>query len=162
MEDCHYQYNVVAYGLVNALSFLQSFMMNILRDMLNHFVIVYIDDILAYSRNYSEHIKHVRLVLHRLLKHGLYIKAEKCEFHQTELSFLGYCINPVSICNHSLSEWPEPDTIKALQGFSFVAVLLTDLLKGKRPKHLSFSPAAKKAFEELKQRLVSMPFEPSY
>lgn len=64
-------------------------MNNILHDMLNRFVIVYLDDILAYSRNYSEHIKHVRLVLRRLLKHGLYIKAEKCEFHQTELSFLG-------------------------------------------------------------------------
>lgn len=55
-------------------------------------MITYIDDILVYSNSLKEHICHVRQVLQRRLQHNLYIKAEKCDFHQFTISFLGYTI----------------------------------------------------------------------
>lgn len=68
----------MVYGLVNAPFFFQAFMNYVFRDMLNHFVVVYLDDILIYFISYSEHVKHVRKVLLHLLEHGLYAKAKKC------------------------------------------------------------------------------------
>lgn len=65
---------------------------DVFKDMLNHFLIVFIDDILIYSKSYTEHVTHVTKVLCRLLEHRLYMKAEKCEFHKTEITFLDYCI----------------------------------------------------------------------
>lgn len=80
----HYHYSVMAYGLVNAVwlrSFFQAFMNDVFREMLNS-VIVYLNDILIYSKTYSEHVSQVGNVIHRLHKHGLYAKAKKCEFHK--------------------------------------------------------------------------------
>lgn len=79
----HYEYLVMPFGLANSPSIFQSFMNNIFRDMLDKWVIVYIDNILIYSNSMEEHIQQVRLVLQRLLQYQLYAKAEKCEFHQT-------------------------------------------------------------------------------
>ena len=65
---------------------------DLLRDVLNKFVFVYLDDILIFSRNLEEHVTHVRSVLRRLLDNSLYVKAEKCDFHAPFVSFLGYII----------------------------------------------------------------------
>lgn len=110
------------YGLVNAPVFFQAFMNDVFRDFLNRFVIVYLDDIVIYSPNMQEHVRHVRRVLRRLLSHGLYTKAEKCEFHQRKVAFLGYNIRPAGISVKdnkvkAVSEWPEPSTVKELQRF---------------------------------------------
>ncbi len=74
-------------------SVFQSFMNDIFRDMLDRRVLVYVDDILVFSDSFDEHIQHVRAVLKRLMQHQLYVKAEKCEFHQTQVAFLGYVIS---------------------------------------------------------------------
>lgn len=112
-----YEYNVMAHGLVNVPSFFQSFMNDVFRDMFNHFVVVYIDDILIYSKSYPEHIR----VLRRLREHSLYVKAEKCVFHESEIAFFGYHIGPdrVSIERNKcpVTEWAEPTTMKELQWF---------------------------------------------
>lgn len=89
------EYNVMAYCLVNAPSFFQSFMNDAFWDILNCFIVGYID-ILIYSRSFTEHVAHVRKVLHHLLDHSLYAKAEKCKFHK-EIAFLGYCIGPEGV-----------------------------------------------------------------
>ncbi len=81
------------FGLANSPSVFQASMNDIFRDMLDRWVIVYIDDILIYSNTQEEHVRHVRAVLKRLLQHQLYVKDEKCEFHQTSTSFLGYVIS---------------------------------------------------------------------
>jgi len=78
-------------------SVFQSFINHIFRDMLNQCLIVYINDILIYSDTMEEHIKQVREVLQRLINHQLYAKAEKCEFHQSSISFLGYIISPEGV-----------------------------------------------------------------
>ncbi|KAL0187596.1 hypothetical protein M9458_014695, partial [Cirrhinus mrigala] len=89
----HYEYRVMPFGLVNSPSFFQAFINEVFRDMLNRWVIVYTDDILIYSNSYTEHVKHVRAVLQRLIAHQLYAKEEKCEFHLDKISFLGYVIS---------------------------------------------------------------------
>lgn len=80
------------YGLTNAQAVFQSLINEVFRDMLNHYVIAYIDDILIYSPNLEQHITHVRAILRRLADHHLYVKLEKCEFHRPSVTFLGYII----------------------------------------------------------------------
>ena len=86
----HYEYLVMPFGLTNAPAVFQSLVNDVLRDMLNHTVFVYIDDIQIFSKSMEEHRVHVRQVLQRLLENRLYVKAEKCEFHIPSISFLGY------------------------------------------------------------------------
>ncbi len=86
----HYEYCVMPFGLANSPSVFQSFMNDIFRDMLDRRVLVYIDYILVFSDSFDEHIQHVGAVLKRLMQHQLYVKTEKCEFHQTQVAFLGY------------------------------------------------------------------------
>lgn len=65
--------------------------------MLHQFVLIYIDDILIYSPNITEHHRHVTQVLQHLRQHHLFLKAEKCEFHKTTIHFLGYIITPTGV-----------------------------------------------------------------
>ena len=100
---------------------------DVLRDMLNRFVFVYLDDILIFSK--SEHIQHVRLVLQRLLENKLFVKAEKCEFHVSTTTYLGFIISegkmsmdPAKV--RAVMEWPQPATRKQLQRFFWIRQLL--------------------------------------
>ncbi|KAK3507348.1 hypothetical protein QTP70_014831, partial [Hemibagrus guttatus] len=79
------------YGLVNAPSVFQDFMHEVLREFLHKSVLVYIDDILIYSRSLADHCQHE--VLQRLRDYRLFLKAEKCSFHQPSMQFLGYIID---------------------------------------------------------------------
>lgn len=81
------------YGLANTPSVFQCLINDVLRDMLGRSIITYIDDILVYSASIEEHIGHIRQVLHHLLQNLLYVKTEKCEFHQHTISFLAYVIS---------------------------------------------------------------------
>lgn len=80
------------FGLTNAPAVFQALINDVLRDMLNKYVFVYLDDILIFSRSKQEHIYHVQTVLQRLLENSLFVKAEKCELHTSTVSFLGYII----------------------------------------------------------------------
>ncbi|KAL0152240.1 hypothetical protein M9458_051963 [Cirrhinus mrigala] len=171
----HYEYQVMPYGLGNSPAVFQSFINEIFKDLLNKYVIAYIDDILVYSKSEAEHIDHVRTVLSRLLENQLYIKAEKCEFHVSQTSFLGYHISHHGVRMdatkvQAVTDWPQPSTIKELQRFlgfanfyrrfirnySTVASPLTTLLKGK-PKKLIWTEEASLAFTSLKERFTSAP-----
>ncbi len=156
----HYEYLVMPYGLSNALSVFQEFMNEVFREFLHRFVIVYIDDILIYSRNLADHRHHVVQVLQKLRHFRLYLKLEKCEFHRPTVQFLGYIIGREGIQMDqgkvtAVAEWPTPQTIKELQRFlgfanfyrrfikcfSLLTASLTTLLRGK-PKSLSWSSNA--------------------
>lgn len=118
----HYEYTVMPFGLANSPSVFQAFMNDVFRDMLDQWVIVYIDDILIYSNTVEEHIQHVRTVLQRLIHHHLYAKLEKCEFHLTSVSFLVYIISAEGVTMDerkvtAVQEWPLPQTLKQLQRF---------------------------------------------
>ncbi|XP_048012700.1 uncharacterized mitochondrial protein AtMg00860-like [Megalobrama amblycephala] len=163
------------YGMVNAPSVFQNFIHEVLREFLHKFVLVYTDDILIYSRSMAEHRHHVAEVLKCLREFQLFLKAEKCSFHQPSVQFLGYNISSSGIQMdevkvEAIKNWPTPSTIKELQRFlgfanfyrrfiqnySSIANPLTNLLCHK-PKSLSWSPAATDAFNTLKEAFTSTP-----
>ncbi|KAK3515335.1 hypothetical protein QTP70_017193 [Hemibagrus guttatus] len=116
----HYKYRVMPYGLAYAPSVFQDFMHEVLRDFLHKFVVVYIDDILIYSRSMADHQRHVAEVLHRLRGYNLFLKAEKCLFHQPTVQFLGYVIDRSGVRMDekkvtAVRDWPTPTTVKELQ-----------------------------------------------
>ncbi len=171
----HYEYLVMPYGLVNAPSVFQDFMHEVLREYLHRFVLVYIDYILIYSRSLAEHRHHVAEVLQRLREFQLFLKAEKCSFHQPSVQFLGYNIDSGGIRMDegkvdAIKTWPVPSSIKELQRFlgfsnlysrfiqnySAITSPLTSLLRNK-PKSLSWTPVATEAFEKLKEAFTHAP-----
>ncbi|KAK3507987.1 hypothetical protein QTP70_009351 [Hemibagrus guttatus] len=171
----HYEYRVMPYGLANAPSVFQDFMHEVLREFLHQFVVIYIDDILIYSRCMADHQRHVAEVLQRLRDHNLFLKAEKCLFHQSTVQFLGYIIDRSGVRMDkkkvtAVRDWPTPTTVKELQrflgfanfyrrfinGYSSVTSPLTDLLRNK-PKALIWTPAATHAFQTLKQAFTTAP-----
>lgn len=83
------EYRVMPFGLVNAPAVFQNFMNEVFQDLLGRVVLVYLDDILIYSRTLADHIHHITQVL-RLCKHHLYLKLEKCLFHHSTTQYLGY------------------------------------------------------------------------
>lgn len=170
----HFEYLVMPFGLTNAPTVFQNLINDVLRDMINRFVFVYLDDILIYSRNAQEHTRHVRQVLERLLKNRLFVKAEKCEFHTTTISFLGYIISAgeIKMAPEKLTavrDWPRPETRKQLQRFlgfanfyprfirnySRVAAPLTSLTSVNKP--FLWTSEAEDTFNELKSRFTSAP-----
>jgi hypothetical protein len=80
------------FGLTGAPATFQRFMNDILRDYLDIFCVVYLDDILVYSKTRSEHIQHVRQILEKLREAGLFAKIQKCEFLVSETKFLGIIV----------------------------------------------------------------------
>ncbi len=172
----HYEYLVMPFGLSNSPSVFQAYINDVFRDMLNRGVIVYINDILVYSDSLENHIQQVRAVLQRLIEYQLYAKMEKCEFHQTQVSFLGYIISSEGVAMddkkvQSVINWPQPKTVKELQrflgfanfyrrfirNFSTVAAPLTSLLRGGGRQRLDWSPSAQHAFLQLKDRFTTAP-----
>ncbi|KAK3550598.1 hypothetical protein QTP70_000675 [Hemibagrus guttatus] len=150
-------------------------MHEVLRDFLHRFVLVYIDDILIYSRSMADHQHHVMEVLRRLRSHHLFLKAEKCLFHQPSVQFLGYVIDRSGVRMDetkvaAVRDWPRPTSVKELQrflgfanfyrrfirGYSSVTSPLTNLLRNK-PKSLTWNPTALQAFDTLKQAFTTAP-----
>lgn len=106
----HYEYLVMPFGLTNAPAVFQAL-------VTCKFVFVYLDDILIFSPDLNTHVTHVKSVLKRLLEHQLYVKAEKCEFHQKSVSFLGYVVvegevkmDPEKV--QAVKDWPTPSSRK--------------------------------------------------
>ncbi|KAL0162424.1 hypothetical protein M9458_041820 [Cirrhinus mrigala] len=171
----HYEYLVMPFGLSNSPSVFQAFVNEIFRDMLHRHLIVYIDDILIYSENLETHIQQVRAVLQRLIKHQLYAKLPKCEFHQTKIAFLGYIISQDGVAMDekkvsSVVSWPRPRTVKELQrflgfanfyrrfirGFSQIAAPLTSMIQG-GTRTLKWTSESEQAFKELKEHFTTSP-----
>ncbi|KAL0203651.1 hypothetical protein M9458_001669, partial [Cirrhinus mrigala] len=171
----HYEYRVMPFGLANSPSYFQAFVNEVFRDMLNRWVIVYIDDILIFSSSYTDHVRHVRAVLKRLIQHQLYAKEEKCQFHQGKISFLGYVISPEGVAMeeskvNAVRNWPRPKTLKEhqrflgfsnfyrrfIRNFSTVAGPLTSMVKSGNTR-LSWSPEAVHTFNDLRLRFTSAP-----
>lgn len=84
-------------GLCNAPSTFQSLMNSVFYDYLDDFVVVYIDDLLVFSNNERDHIKHIELVLSRLQQHQLYVGKNKCEFMKDSVEFLGLKVSKKGI-----------------------------------------------------------------
>ncbi|KAK3512423.1 hypothetical protein QTP70_009845 [Hemibagrus guttatus] len=175
MPTGHYEYLVMPYGLVNVPSVFQDFIHKVLREFLHKFVLVYIDDILIYSRSLAKHRHHIAEVLKCLREFQLFLKAKKCSFHQPSVQFLGYNIDSSGIQMDegkvtAIKDWPTPTTVKELQRFlgfanfyrrfiqnySSISNPLTSLLRNK-PKSLSWTTSAEEAFNALKEAFTTAP-----
>ena len=111
-----YEFTVMPFGLTNAPAFFMTLMNKVFMEELDRFVVVFIDDILVYSKSAEEHGQHLRVVLGKLRKHQLYAKFSKCEFWLQRVSFLGHVltaegveVDPEKV--KAVSEWkqqPQP------------------------------------------------------
>jgi len=151
-------------------------MNDIFREWLDDFVVVYIDNILIYSRSLEEHAEHLRKVFQRLRENKLYAKLEKCEFGVTEMDFLRHRITQegLKMDDHKVKaivDWKPPKSVSALRSFwglafnyyrkfikNFAKIVapLTNLLK-KSIVTYEWEEACDEAFETLKGILVKAP-----
>ncbi len=93
----HYEYLIMSFNLINASITFQIFVNNVLQHYLNQFIIVYLNDILVYSKTKKEHVQHVKKVLQTLKKVNLHIKLRKSEFHVQSVQFLKFIIMSQSL-----------------------------------------------------------------
>jgi hypothetical protein len=169
-----YEYTVMPFGLCNAPGTFQYYVNDVFRDYLDDFMSAYLDDLLIYSKDLKEHKKHVRQVLQRLEENQLYLKGSKCQFHQTEISFLGYIISEAGISMDSakveaVTSWPIPASVldvqiflglanfyrRFIKNFSKIISPITRLLK--KDVQFSWGKSANNAFKALKKAFTSAP-----
>jgi len=169
-----FKWSVMPFGLTNAPAAFQRFMNDVFSNLLDVCVVVYLDDILIYSNDITQHQKHVKEVLKRLRKAGLYAKAEKCEFHSDSVEYLGYVLSPSGLTMSNakvktIQEWPESKKVKNIQSFlefanfyrhfifnySDMVIPLTRLTRKDTP--WNFDENCRKAFNTLKQAFTSTP-----
>jgi hypothetical protein len=117
-----YEYMVMSVGLTNAPAYFMYLMNKIFMEYLDKFAVVFIDDILIYSKNEGEHEEHLGLVLQKLREHELYAKFSKCEFLLKEVSFLGHIITNrgIAVDPSKVSDvlkWETPRTVSEIRSF---------------------------------------------
>ncbi|XP_056168682.1 uncharacterized protein LOC130138489 [Syzygium oleosum] len=170
----HYEFTVMPFGLTNAPAAFMDLMNRVFKEYLDKFVIVFIDDILVYSKSSEEHQQHLRIVLQTLRDHKLYAKLSKCEFWLTRVAFLGHVISgegisvdPAKI--EAVMNWPRPTTVtevrsflglagyyrRFVEKFSAIAMPLTRLLK--KDMKFEWTDKCERSFQELKQKLTTAP-----
>jgi hypothetical protein len=169
-----YEYTVMSFGLTNAPACFMYLMNKVFMEYLDKFVVVFIDDILVYSRNEEEHEEHLRLVLQKLRENQLYAKFSKCEFWLEEVSFLGHVITKGGIAVdpgkvRDVLNWKPPTTVseirsflglagyyrRFIEGFSKIVKPLTSLLE--KDKKFEWSEVCQNSFDELRKRLTTAP-----
>jgi hypothetical protein len=169
-----YEYLVMSFGLTNAPAYFMYLMNSIFMTELDKFVVVFIDDILIYSKNKTQHVKHLRIVLQRLRDHKLDAKFSKFEFWLDSVKFLGHTISSEGITVdpskiQEVMDWKPPKSVHQIRSFlglagyyrrfvpdfSRIAKPMTELLK-KGVKFMS-TEKCEKAFHTLKQHLTSTP-----
>jgi hypothetical protein len=169
-----YEYLVMPFGLTNAPATWQSYINDVLRKFLGKIVVVYLDDILIYSRTYEEHKIHVQEVLQTLLESQLRLAPHKCEFNKQRVEYLGYTLSQEGIEMSqdkvkSVLEWKPPNTVKEvqsflgfcnfyrqfIQGYAQITTPLTALTR--KEQAWVWKEEQKKAFQDLKQRFTEQP-----
>src|SRR5512141_2002235 len=169
-----YEFTVMSFGLTNAPAFFMNLMNKIFMEYLDQFVVVFIDDILIYSKNEEEHAEHLRLIMEKLRDHQLFAKFSKCEFWLDRVAFLGHVIssNGVEVDPSKVEAvlaWNPPKNVseirsflglagyyrRFIEGFSKLARPMTELLK--KEKKFQWSAACEDSFQEMKKRLTTAP-----
>ncbi|WVZ89338.1 hypothetical protein U9M48_035759 [Paspalum notatum var. saurae] len=169
-----YEYLVMSFGLTNAPAFFMYMMNSVFMNELDKFVVVFIDDILIYSKNEKEHEEHLRVVLTRLREHKLYAKFSKCALRLKEVGFLGHilvekgvAVDPSKV--KDVLNWKQPETVteirsflglagyyrRFIKDFSKIAKPMTSLTK-KNAKFV-WGPKCEEGFRELKKLLTTAP-----
>ena len=103
----------MSFSLTNALATFQAYINKALSGLVDYFVVIYLNDILIYSKLGEDHYAHVRIVIERLRKHKLYTKLNKCFFDVEEVEFLGFIVGSIRVKPDpdrilTIEKWPEP------------------------------------------------------
>jgi hypothetical protein len=168
-----FEWCVLPFGLCNAPATFTSLMMNIFEDD-DSFVVVYLDDILIFSKDVESHQRHVAHVLHKLRQHRLLVHPRKSEFFIIKVTFLGHVLTPQGVHMDTdkiktIQEWPRPMKVKDIQAFlgmtgyyrrfvvkySQLALPLTKLLKNGAA--WEWGTEQEQSFQDLKKTLISAP-----
>ncbi|GBG81151.1 hypothetical protein CBR_g31827 [Chara braunii] len=171
----HHEFTVMPFGLTNAPTTFQTAMNDIFRDILEEYVIVYLDGILVYIRTLEDHIRHLRDVLQRLRKHGFYAKLSKCRLAQRKVDFLGHYVSDQGLNMDdakitAIAKWPVPTSAKQfrsflclisyysnfIQGYARYSYVLTSTLLWKNPPWF-WTPLCEDAFRALKKAVTCAP-----
>jgi hypothetical protein len=121
-HQVHFQFRVMPFDLTNALATFHCLMNSILSNFMRKFVLVFMDDILIYSKSLYEHIDHLTQVFQVLRQHNLYVKFKKCAFAQTQIDYLGHIIYDKGVATgpsktSAMLNWSTPNSFTDLRGF---------------------------------------------
>jgi hypothetical protein len=169
-----FEYLVMSFGLTYASAHFTYLMNSIFMPELDKFVVVFIDDILLYSKNEEEHARHLRIILTRLREHQLYAKFSKCTFWLEEIQFLGHVLSAKGIAVDpskvkDILEWKPPTTVHQVRSFlglaSYYRRFIPDFSKLVKPitsllkndTKFNWSSRCNEAFEQLKVLLTTAP-----
>jgi hypothetical protein len=169
-----YEFTVIPFGLTNAHATFQVAMNTIFAPLLRKCVLVFMDDILVYSKTLEDHIVHLQQVLQILHTNNFLLKLSKCVFTEQSLEYLGHIVSKAGVATEpskiaAVNNWPTPKNIKQLRGFlgligyyrrfikhyGVISKPLTQLLK--KGTQFQWNPQANEAFELLKQALSTAP-----
>ncbi|KAG1168564.1 hypothetical protein G6F70_008831 [Rhizopus microsporus] len=169
-----YEFQVMPFGLTSAPATYQRMMGNLLSVYLGQFVMVFIDDVIVFSKDNEEHKEHLKLVFERCRKAGLRLKFKKCSFGAPSVEYLGHTISKEGVSPHAhnmdkIMKFPIPrsaDDVRSflgtcgyyrrfIDGYANLASPLTELLKKKQI--FSWGPKQEDAYQSLKKQLVSAP-----
>jgi hypothetical protein len=131
----HYEFVVIPFGLTNTPATFMFLMNNIFSQYLDKFVVVFIDNILVYSKTKEEHDEQLRIVLQTLRKHKLYAEFDKCDFYQKEIQYLGHVISSEGIVVDpkkikAIMEWPVPKDVADIWSFMGITRYYRRFIKG--------------------------------
>ena len=169
-----FEWSEMPFGLTNAPVAFQRFMNDIFSNLLDVCVVIYLDDILIYSNNMSEHHWHVKEVLKYLRKTSLYAKAEKCEFHSELVEYLGYILSPSGLTMSDdkiqiIQDWLEPKKVKDIQSFlgfvnfycqfifNYLDIVISLTCLTQKDIPWRFDSSCQDAFNSLKKAFTSAP-----
>ena len=170
----HYEFLVMPFGLTNAPAVFMALMNKVFAEYLDHFTVVFIDDVLVYSKSKEEHEEHLRTSLQLLKDNQLYAKLSKCEFWLEQVAFLGHVISRKGLAVdqskvEAVVNWKRPSSVteirsflglagyyrRFVQGFSSIAAPLTKLTRKNVP--FVWTDHCEESFQELKKRLTTAP-----
>ena len=137
----HYEFAVVPFGLTNAPATFMCLMNSVFSKYLDKFVLVFLDDILVYSKNEEEHEEHLRLTLQLLREHQLYAKLRKCDFYRDRIQYLGHIISEEGISMdpeniEAIMNWPTPRNMTDVRSFMGLAGYYRNSLKDSPRLHM--------------------------
>jgi hypothetical protein len=104
-HDGLYDFLVMLFGLTNAPTTFQAIMNEVLRPFLRKFVLVFFDDILIFSNNWAEHLRHIRIILTALREHQLFLKQSKCSFGEPSVAYLGHIVSADGFAMDASKVW---------------------------------------------------------
>src|SRR5436190_12520190 len=109
MQYRYFKYQVVSFDLINVSAIFQVYINHALHNLVDNFCIVYLDDILVFSKSEKEHYQHLQLIIKHLCHAELYVNSKKCEFFKTEVEYLDFLVNEKSLhmnssCIETISE----------------------------------------------------------